>query len=173
MKAHYNPQMKGAIRSAIHEFLYGPVREYYQRELHELIDNNEQISQGVNEIFVYRGIRYAKKQFRFAPKHIPRLDPVLHERMDMYLAETKELNDVEVPLVMGYIQNVLNSSDQLQDYLVLFPSALHPPIQKVIDHCNCRGTTVSLATAQTMIHTHAKSFDYIKQRMVFNLLNKR
>jgi hypothetical protein len=162
-----------AIRTSIHEFLYGPVREYYQRELHELIDLNEQISQGVNEIFVYRGIRYAKKEFRHLPKHIPRLDPTLHDRMERYLAETKELNDVEVPLVMGYIQNVLNTSDQLQDYLALFPSAIHPPIQQVIDHCNCRGVNLTLAEAEKMIDTHAKSFDYIKQRMVFNLLNKR
>jgi len=99
-----------------------------------------------------------------------RLHPQLHPVMNEYLKETKQLNEKELPYVLGFITQVLNSSNELHDYLRLLPQSVHHPVQSLIDTCPCRAKKLSDETVDLLQQKNQIPIRLIKQRMVNNLL---
>lgn len=166
-----NPTLKLAIKRNIETYLYKEPLAKLRAELELLITSNDALSNTCTYLFTYRGKRY--KWYDTVPLKYgtPLLHPSLHERMDAYIQSMKYLTDYEVPLTMGYVQNVLNTSDRVHDYLHLLPSALHPAIESLAKEV-CGSKVLTFDDAEKMVKTHEKSIDLIKERLMLNLLFK-
>ena len=90
--------------------------------------------------------------------------------MQEYLRELEELNSAELPYVIGFINQVLNSSNSLPDYLKVFPEAIHRPLQHLIDTCPCKSCTLEQSAIDELKTKNQSTIDLIKQRLVTNLL---
>lgn len=166
-----NPRLKLAIKERISQFLYSDPLTKLRKDLEYIITTNDQLSNKGHYMFTYRGVRY--KWYENMPLvwgPLP-LHQSLHKQMDQYIKETKELAE-ESALTLGYIQNILNKSDNPEDYLRLIPSALHVPIHELLAQFPDISKTLSLTDAEKLIKTHARSVDLIKQRLMLNLLYK-
>ena len=89
--------------------------------------------------------------------------------MSEYLAEVKQLNK-ELPFVIGYINQVLNASNDLCDYLRLLPDAVHRPVQSLIDTCPSKAKKMSQEAVSLLQEKNSASIDMMRRRMVTNLL---
>lgn len=165
----HDPRTKLQIKEALYSFLYQPTQQRLSEKLNLIIKRNTLITGSSSYCFTYKGIWYMAEQTN-PPKRIIRLIPELHKDMDEYLSEIKELNDQELPYVLGFINQVLNSSNDFQDYLKLFPESIHRPIQKMIDSCPCRTKKLSEEDVQLIQTKNQYSITLIKQRMARNLI---
>ena len=165
----HDPRMKSQIKDMLCNFLYEPVRKQFKHRLDTLISRNTAIIGASHQSFIYKGNLYNNDPSP-VPRRLNRLVPQLVPEMDAYLADLKQLNDKEVPYVLGFINQVLNSSNDLHDYLRLLPSSVHQPIQKLIDSCPCRTKKLTDEQVQELQARNKQSIDLVKQRMVTNLL---
>jgi len=165
----YDPRTKHQIKDAIYEYLYAPVQKQFKKRLDALIVKNTAILSASHASFIYKGCVYSCDTGNM-PRKMNRLVPLLQETMDEYLKDIKKLNDVEVPFVIGFITKVLNSSNNLHDYLRVFPPSIHYPIQQIIDSCPCRNKQLTDFDVKCIQENNQTSIDLMKERMVINLL---
>lgn len=165
----HDPRTKSQIKDLLYAFLYEPVQRQFKHRLDALIIRNTAIAGVSHQSFTYKGHFYSNDPAA-PPRKLTRLVPQLHADMDAYLADLKQLNDKEVPYVIGFINQVLNASNDLHDYLRVFPSSMHPPIQKLIDSYPCRTKKLTDEEVASMQAKNKQSIDLAKQRLVTNLL---
>jgi len=165
----HDPKTKQQIKEILFAFLYNPVERHFKKQLDAIILQNALLLNSPHQCFSYKGVVYA---IQVAPviRKMPRLSPALHLRMDEYLKEVKQLNNTELPYVLGFINQVLNSSNNLQDYLKMLPASIHGPIEQLIATCPCRTVALDKEHVQQLKDKNQASIDMIKQRMVSNLL---
>ena len=165
----HDPRTKQQIKDMLYAFLYEPVQRQFKTRLDSLIKRNTVILGASHQSFIYKGNLYSNDPAS-PPRKLTRLIPQLHADMDAYLADLKQLNDKEVPYVMGFINQVLNASNDLHDYLRLLPASVHQPIQKLIDSYPYRTKQLSDAQVQEMQAKNQQSINLVKQRMMTNLI---
>ena len=174
----HDPRTKMQIRDLLFSFLYTTVEQSFKHRLESLIMHNTVIIGATNKLagigdthksFIYRGEIYSMDKST-PPRKMNRLSPKLVPDMDKYLRELKQLNEYEVPFVVGYINRVLNSSNDLYDYLRMFPKSIHPPIEKLIASYPHRATHLTDEEVQGILDNNTQSISLIKQRMAINLV---
>lgn len=165
----HDPRTKQQIKDSLYYVLYGTLQETFAKCLENLIVKNCSLVRSLHKSFVYKGEFYTCDPER-PPLKMNRLDPSLRPNMNSYLKELKELNDHELPYVMGFLTQVLNSSNSLQDYLRLLPDTLHQPIKSFIATCPCRFEAISETGVKTFLEMNEPVIEMIKIRMVKNLL---
>ena len=165
----HDPKTKQYIKDKIYSFIYSPIQEQLQRQLHTIIQKNCTVLCAGHTSFIYKGGYYSIDNSR-PPRMINSLAKVLYPEMDTYLKEIKKLNTVELPYVLGFINQVLNASDDLQDYLRVFPEAIHKPLEQIINPCPCRSKHLSEEDVLLLQSRNKTPIDLMKQRLVINLL---
>ena len=165
----HDPRTKSQIKDLLYAFLYEPVQRQFKARLDSLIKRNTVILGASHQSFIYKGNLYTC-DITPPPRKLNRLVPQLVPDMEAYLTDQKQINDKEMPYVVGFINQVLNASNDLHDYLRVLPQSLHPPIQKLIDSCPCRTKKLTDAEVQEMQAKNQRYIDLVKQRMVTNLL---
>lgn len=165
----HDPRTKMQIKDLLYAFLYTPVEEHFKHRLDALITRNTLILGAAHKSFVYRGEMYSSDR-NAPPRRMNRLSPKLISEMDSYLHDLKQINEYEVPFVVGYINKVLNSSNDLHDYLRLLPQSIHPPIEKLIASYPCRTKHLTNEDVQDIQDNNIQSISLIKQRMAINLI---
>lgn len=165
----HDPRTKQQIKDALYEHLYAPVQKEFKARLDALIVRNCILMKYSHKSFAYKGEVYSCDSLPY-PRKANRLSPELYPEMDSYLKELKALNDTEIPYVLGYINQCLNASNDLCDYLELFPSALHRPIREFIAACPCRTHHLTQDEVKALQEKNDASIELIKNRMVTNLL---
>lgn len=166
----HDPRTKQQIKDCLFEYLYGKVKEQFQSRLDAIILKNASITGAHHLSFSYKGTLYATPGQGPAPRKMNRLSLVLVPYMDTYLADLKLLNQDEIPYVLGFITKVLNSSNDLHDYLLVLPSSVHPPIQGLIASCPCRTVKLQPEQILKLQEENSRSIALMKQRMVINLI---
>lgn len=172
MNATMGDRLKAKLRvkQSIERHLYGAFDEKLKVRLNDIIDQTGALSQHAAESFSYKGVRYIKDGWKVHPAHIKRLHPSLDATMDQWLADSAEINDYERPIVMGYVQNVLNAAKQASDYLALFPTALCEPFKAQLELI-CDGYShVSIDEAESLVKTHEAAYTLLKTRLMMNML---
>lgn len=165
----HDPKAKVQIKDALHAFLYGPVTKQFKDRIESLINRNTVIGGYSHKHFIYKGIVYSA-DVTPPPMKKNRLVAQLRGEMDEYLRDLEHINNKELPYVMGFITQVLNSSHSLVDYLKVLPESVHAPIHQLLATCPCRMGTLSPETACSMQAKNAAIIDMMKQRLVTNLL---
>lgn len=165
----HDPRTKQQIKDMLYAFLYGPIQKQFKKQLDAIIIKNAVLSQASHASFTYKGIVYSCDPGP-PPRKMTRLVPQLQPLMEDYLKELRQLNSQELPYVLGFITQVLNASNNLHDYLKVFPEAIHQPIDAYIASCPCRTKHLTDFDVDCMQKKNAATIVMIKQRMTTNLL---
>lgn len=162
-------KLKMHLKQAIESHLYGAIDARLKERLTDLINRQNAMSMHAGESFSYKGKRYIREGCRVHVTHIRRLVPELEPEMDKWLEDVGAIDDYERPLVMGYVQTVLNTSKSPDDFLKLLPSALTAPFKHYMDAMEDH-ERVGLDEAETLVQQHADAYRLLKIRLMTNLL---
>lgn len=165
----HDPRTKQQIKDAIHGFLYAPLIQQFQHRLDDIIVKNCVLLGNSEKSFIYKGERYSSLNTAL-PLKMNRLHKQLHVPMDEYLRDLRQLNNYELPYVLGFIGQVLNASNHVHDYLRVLPSAVHRPVEQLIESCPCRSVKLTQEGIEALQSKNKIPIDLMKQRMVINLL---
>lgn len=165
----YDPRTKQQIKDALDAYIYGPVRNQFKLRIETLITKNTILGGYTHKHFIYKGIVY-NADVTNPPMKKNRLVAAMRGEMEEYLRDKDHLNDHELPFVLGFINQVLNSSNSLSDYLKVLPESVHAPIHQLLATCPCRIGVLSPEKADQIKVKNQASIDLIKQRLVTNLL---
>jgi len=168
-KLEHDPRTKQQIKDALYAFLYDPVIRQFKNRIDTLIMRNTMISGAGHKHFVYKGVVYNAEPTQ-PPLKRTRLVAALRAPMDDYLAELNQLNNGELPFVLGFINQVLNSSNSLADYLRVLPEAVHQPLRELMATCPCRSTHLTEDRIEVLRYKNQEPIDLMKKRLVTNLL---
>ena len=166
----YDPRAKEMIKTRLYSFLYGPVREKLQQRLKQIITKNSMIHHNDQPFVQYKGQVFAYDHSAMMPRKINRLDKQLRPLMDDYLKDKDQLDREELPYVLNYINQVLNASNSLQDYLRLLPDSVHKPLQELLEQCGCRYAKLAPEQVQELQQKNQAAIQLMKQRMILNLI---
>ena len=167
----HDPRTKQQVKEILYQFLYQPVQQQYRAKLSNIIEKNCTLMAASYPAFQHRGTVYSvAEEATRLPKSMTRLAPQLEPMFLEFLAEMKQLNEYELPYVLGFINQVLNSSNDLQDYLRVLPASVHQPIQDLIASCGCRTTKLTPEDVKQLQERNQLPIDLMKQRLVRNLL---
>jgi hypothetical protein len=165
----HDPRTKQQIKDILFEHLYGPIQKQFKDRIDALIVKNTLLGGYSHKSFMHKNVLY-NCDVASLPRKMNRLVPQLTADMNDYLKDLKELNEKELPFVVGYINQVLNSSNDLHDYLRLLPPAVHHPIMDLINTCPCRTKKLAQETVDLLQQKNLSSINLMKRRMVTNLL---
>lgn len=165
----HDAKTKSVIKDALYMFLYAPVIKQFKGRLETLIERNTIICGTDHKHFIYKGVLY-NGDTTVPPMKRTRLVAALRAPMDDYLRDLSELNDKELPYVLGFINQVLNSSNDLTDYMRVLPESIHYPLKKLMATCPCRATHLSEERVDLLKTKNQTPITLMKQRMVTNLL---
>ena len=165
----HDPRTKQQIKDALYAFLYSPIEKQFEKRLAELIVKNTLLCGYSHKSFMYKNTLY-NIDTNALPRKMNRLHINLQGPMNDYLKDLKALNETEVPYVIGYINQVLNSSNDLCDYLRLLPKAIHGPIQHFIATRPSESKKLPEEVVSVLQGKNATSINMMKKRMVTNLL---
>lgn len=165
----HDPKTKSQIKDILYELLYAPVQRQFKQRLDTIIVHNTVLGGYTHKSFMYRNVLYSCDTTP-APRRMNRLMSAVMLDMADYLKDLKHLNEKEVPYVLGYINQVLNSTNNLTDYLRLLPEAVHHPLHAFISTCPCHTVQLHKDTVEMLQDKNQNSINLIKQRMVTNLI---
>lgn len=165
----HDPKTKQQLKDALYAVLYDPVQRQFQRRKEAIIGQNTLLGQYAHNSFAYKGTLYSADQNK-PPRKANRLLPQMVPAMEAYLGELKALNEQEVPYVLGYINQVLNASNDFDDYLRLLPESLHNVIRQFQASCPCHNHNLPEETVQEFRQRNAASLNLMRQRMAINLI---
>lgn len=165
----HDPKTKQQIKDALYLYLYGPLQASFKQRLEAIILQCAKALNSPNMSFIYKNQVYALEGEKI-PRRMNRLPAQLHSVMDDYLKDLNEVNEKEVPYVLGFITQTLNSSNDLHDYLRVLPAAVHNPIQDLINSCPCRTKRLTDEDIQDLTIRNTRAIELMKRRMVQNLI---
>jgi hypothetical protein len=168
-RLQHDPHTKHRIKNLLYSFLYDAADAKRKKQLDDLITRNAFLLGNSIYSFRYKGNVYSMEGCA-NHRRVNNLALVLHPIMAEYLKELEELNTIELPYVIGFINQVLNSSNCLPDYLKVFPEAIHRPIQHLMDTCPCKACTLEQSSVESLKDKNKDTIYLIKQRLVTNLL---
>lgn len=158
------------VREALLAYVYGPVLKRNELRLKELIDENDALV-GVQYFgFVYRNRFHTQTRYTRPPQNIPRLFSSLHARMDEILDEERIIEREERPLIAGYLQKWLNSSDDAEQLFQRLPTALRAPFQELLITEGMQLPDVDMDEAAQVLGIGERSLDALKVRLMTNII---
>lgn len=168
MDVQNDPRTKQMIKDMLYSHIYDPVEYRLHEKLKLIMGKNKLLNHHDMDYFSYKAKVYSLDGtlIRSAPK----LDPSLYGEMQEYLKELNELNRVEIPYVLNFINQVLNASNDLRDYLKILPECLHKPIQELIDAHECHTERLTAEEVEAFKECNTQSILMVKKRLMLNLL---
>src|SRR4030095_9987488 len=165
----HDPRSKQQIKDALYAFLYEPVQKQFKSRIDILITRNTLLGGYSHKSFIHKGVLYNSDSTP-PPLKKNRLLPQLRVLMDEYLKDLEFLNSHELPYVLGFINQVLNASNDLKDYLRLLPESVHYPIEQLMATCPCKTVQLTEERVVQLKEKNKKPINLMKQRLVNNLL---
>lgn len=166
---HHDQLTKQQIKDGLLKLLYQPIESYFKTRIDTLIVRNTLLANYRHKSFVYKGVLYTCDA-EPAPLRQNRLIPVLKNDMESYLSDVHKVFNDELPYVIGFINNTLNASPSLADYLNIFPDAVHEPIRSLLYTCPCKTPMLNNQAIQDLRKRNAKGIQLMKERLTLNLL---
>lgn len=165
----HDPRTKQQIKNALYAFLYEPVQRSFKTRIDTLIVRNTILGGYTHKHYIYKGVLYNAEP-TVPPIKKNRLNPQLKAPMEDYLRDLEQLNSRELPYVLSFLNQVLNSSCDIQDYLQVLPESMHDPLRVLMATCPCRRQTLSTEKVEQLKTSNEETINLMKQRLVTNLL---
>lgn len=166
----YDAKTKQLIKDTLYEHLYGPVKADYQKRLDTIIMANSTAHKNRQRRLLYKNDTYEMTDPGVVERPVNVTHPDIRPMMADYVDDLTRLNTEELPYVLGFINQVLNSSNSLKDYFAVFPESVHGPIQALADQCGCKTRHLEAESVARLRERNRIPIDLMKQRMVLNLL---
>lgn len=165
----HDPRSKQLIKDGLYAFLYAPIENQFKNRIDVLCTRNSILGGFSHKSFFYKGTVY-NSEITQPPTSRNKLIPQLRAEMEAYLQDLQDLNQHEVPFVLGYINQVLNSSNDFKDYLRLFPESIHYPLERLMATCPCQNKHLTDEKVLQIKERNQQPISLMKQRLVNNLL---
>lgn len=165
----HNPRLKSQMKKLILAILYEPYELGRRKVLNEIIQRNCVLQKISLDMFTYKGsyFSYSPIPTRL-PK--PKLHPDLHVKMDAWLAEEQSMSLIERPYIDGYVTSVLNSSNEVGDWLRLLPDSIQGSIRTLLLGNVTYPTDLPDEEIIRILEVNSLSIQLMKERMARNLL---
>lgn len=165
-----DPRMKARIMNAMLNMLYArPLNRLAETRLRLVQRNDFAHGNGISG-FCFKGEYYRDNRNVRRTIQVNRLMPELHAEMLEYLTEVSEEIPSEEIRTKGYIQKMLNASDNPADFMRLFPECLLPPVEK---ENRIHGSSLGLLSEPNIVlllKETEEAKNIAMQRMVKNML---
>lgn len=161
---------KTEVKIALLSFIYGSVEKRHERQLAEIIAENDALVGVQYWGFMYRNKFHTQSRYVKPPQNIPKLFDSLKPAMDNILDEQRFIERDEKPLVSGYLQKWLNSSDDTEVLFRSLPTVLRVPFQSVLLLEGINLPDVDMDVAAHEMGIGEKSLDALKMRLMTNLI---
>jgi predicted nucleotidyltransferase len=166
-----DPKFKFTVAEMLEDFIYGKIKQHWEKELTSIIDENNKIHGKLESVgFWYKTDIYLKPGF-ISTVEAKKLSPKLYESMDEYLNQKKTIENNEKVYVMGYIVKSLNLSNNVNDYFELLPEVIHEHLKRIHES---QFTTAIARLPRDVVNAHyyghTKEINLLKSRLVSNLL---
>ena len=168
-KLEHDPKTKQGIKDALYAYLYDPVTKQFKARLETIIVRNTLAGGFSHKHFLYKGHTYNADSSP-PPLRKNRLLPAFRDEMESYLKDLDQLNNHELPYVLGFINQVLNASTDLADYLRVLPESIHQPLRSLVATCPCRTTKLTESKVEQLVAKNMEPIELMKRRLVTNLL---
>jgi hypothetical protein len=166
----YDARTKKRIKEALYDALYGQVNKEQFNTLVQIIRKNSIKCQNSQHCFKYKGILHSSDPKKLVPRPVNWLHTSFFNEMELYLDEKKTLERDEIPHVMGFVVQVLNSSDSFKDYFKLLPESLHPILIRIRDQCPCRNDYLDEKQIERIQAQNISAVNLLRRRVTINLL---
>lgn len=119
----HNTTVKESMAEAVINTLYGDTDIELNNTLIGIATDNNLLLKSSHLSFMYRGRYYnlEPEQARYPDE----LESQLHERMNDYLAEAKQVREYEIPVIRGILKSLFMASDRISDYKQVLPEFVH------------------------------------------------
>lgn len=107
---------KQQIKDLLYSALYGPVQHHFKKRLNDIARVNSLLAGDPNQAFTYKEQLYNYNTDQSSLVQPNDLATLLHPLMGKYLRDLAEINQNELPYVLGYIDRLSNSFNGLQDH---------------------------------------------------------
>lgn len=168
-RLEHSADTKQRIKDLLFEYIYAPVQRQFATRLETLIVRNAVMGGYGHKHFSYKGEIY-NCDTTSPPLKKNRLLAALRPEMDSYLADQHRINTEELPYVVGFLTQVLNSSCDIEDYFKVLPEAIHEPLRKLQATCPCRTSHLTPDRLEQIRLGSGHPIQLIKERLVQNLL---
>lgn len=165
----YDPRTKQWIKDRLYEFLYSPVEKQFKERLNSIILRNSILGGFSHQSFMYKNEFYSCDSKR-PPLKKNRLLPALKDAMEEYLSDLKQLNESEIPYVVGFITQVLNASNNIADYKEIFPESVHPPLERIFRTYPCKSEALDDIAVKELVIKNQSAIHLMKRRQALNLI---
>lgn len=163
-----NPHLKQDILSMISEHIYSGPYQRLNKRLEEIITKNTAMIGSGDLVLSYKGECYSCQGVRRTELKTNRLLPALRSYMDEWIADHSKLIE-ENRLVNTFLASVLNTSNNVSDYLRILPDCIHPALQPYARHSNVQ-PPLTEEQVEAIKAKNQKAVDLIKQRLLLNLI---
>lgn len=166
-------QLKWMMLQAMTNFVYAAMEKRRWETLESIIRRND-IAVGMQRwVFNYAGKRWHQVRFKGVPQNVPVLADILVPEMDQYIAEGKQVEEIEKPMVQAYLRAILNSDPDPTIALLRIPTALHGPIREAIqaaeEHHGVKAD-MDFEQVQELVGAYGPAADAIRMRMMYNMM---
>ena len=162
-------RIKYDIKTRLYRHLFDPVLRDFQKQIAAIGTKNGLLWGTSEKHFSYKGSSYLVNDVP-VPRRLLRLHKSLFDTMDSLLEFKNKFSYEEEIVITNYITRVLNSSKSPHDFLKMFPSAVHPVIQDLVETLPTNLTPMPEEELQAVIQSSQKPIQLMKERMALNLL---
>lgn len=172
MTAEVRGTLNWVLLEEFKKLLYVKPLDDIRKRLYALGDHNGQLVGNQQRCFLYRGEMFAVECYPKGkvPRPINWLRPELHADMQRLQDEKHEIENLEMPYVLGYLQRVMQVARTQRDYLALIPNVLHAPIKKHATAFANYLEDLPDTEVAAFLQDNDRYLGKLKERMTFNLL---
>ena len=162
-------RIKFDIKIRLSHYLFDPVLRDFQKQIAAIGTKNSLLLRTSEKHFSYKGHSYLVNDVPVTRRFL-RLHKSLYDSMESFLEIQKKFVDEEEIIISNFITRVLNSSKNPHDFLKMFPSAVHPVIQDLVETLPTNLPSMPEEELQAVIQSSQKPIQLMKERMALNLL---
>lgn len=170
-----DPRLKSRIKELLLKQVYEAPLAQLQVKMDAIIAANQAATGNPNDWLMYRNKPY--RHSRVSPKAYPpgrltRLHASLESQMAEYQAEEVEIN-TEMALANSAIVGVLNASNAPEDFKLLLPDSMHPPLTELERTGELLTGSAKRASPEELAEVRAKydaGLTLLRRRMVLAML---
>ena len=169
-----NEQNKITLIRKLMSFIFGQPDDRLRDTFLEICEQNDALS--ANPIgsglstFYYKGKKWSALKYPSAVQGVQKLHPELHGKMDEYIKQFEEIENVEKPAVMGFMRAIANHSPDSKTMMTYLPTALHDPARDMFTLANVEPVERTTDEVAEMVKASPISVAVFKVRMMKNLL---
>jgi len=169
-----NMNMRSVLLGKLMSFIFGQTEDRLRHKFLAICNQNDALSSnpigsGLST-FYYKGRKWSVLKYPAAVQGVESLHPELHSKMDKYISQLEELENVEKPAVLGFLRAVSNHGTDAKSLMGLLPSALHEPARDLFSLLDVEPVQRTTDEVAELVKASPDSVAAFKVRMMKNLL---